>query len=112
MTSPATNSRAGGLTHWLSRFTRVLVASLAFNAAMALPAARSSQNATTALDANSTKMMKKSGQCLTIPDRITAASIIQGMGPQKYVRNFQNALVVFSAISFGPFLVSRMVASD
>ena len=26
---------------------------------------------------------KKSGQCPTTPDRITAASIIHGMGPQK-----------------------------
>jgi hypothetical protein len=29
------------------------------------------------------RMMKKSGQCRTTPDRITAASIIHGMGPQK-----------------------------
>ena len=31
-------------------------------------------------------MMKKSGQWRSTPDRITATSIIQGIGPQKYVR--------------------------
>ena len=54
-------------------------------------------------------MMKKSGQCRTTPDRTTATSIIQGIGPQKYERNFRSALVFFSAISFGPYWVSRFV---
>ena len=53
------------------------------SAAMALPAWCSSQNPTTALDNSSSRMMKKSGQCRTTPDRITAPSIIHGMGPQK-----------------------------
>jgi hypothetical protein len=83
MTSPGTSSRAGGLIHFPSRFTRALIASLAFRAAMALPAWRSSQNPTTALATSRSRMMKKSGQCRTTPDRITAASIIHGMGPQK-----------------------------
>ena len=49
MTSPGTSSRAGGVTHLPSRLTRALIASLAFSAAMALPAWCSSQNPTTAL---------------------------------------------------------------
>ena len=52
ITSPGTNSRAGGLTHFPSRFTRALIASLALRASMALPAWRSSQNPTTALAAS------------------------------------------------------------
>ena len=83
MTSPGTSSRAGGSVHFPSRFTLALIASLAFSAAMALPAWCSSQNPTTALETSKTRMMKKSGQCRTTPDRITAASIIHGMGPQK-----------------------------
>ena len=42
MTSPGTNSRAGGLIHAPSRMTRALIASLAFRASIALPAWRSS----------------------------------------------------------------------
>jgi hypothetical protein len=83
MASPGTNSRAGGVTHLPSRFTRALIANLAFSASMALPAWRSSQKPTVALATNNSRMMKKSGQCLTMPDRTTATSIIQGMGPQK-----------------------------
>ena len=49
MTSPGTSSRAAGVIHFPSRFTRALIASLAFSAAMALPAWCSSQNPTTAL---------------------------------------------------------------
>ena len=55
MTSPGTSSRAGGLTHFPSRWTRALIASLAFSAAMALPAWCSSQNPTTALATSSTQ---------------------------------------------------------
>ena len=51
-------------------------------------------------------MMKKSGQCRTTADRTTAASIIQGIGPQKYERNFRNSLVFFSSISLGPYWLS------
>ncbi len=82
-TSPGTNSDAFGFVHFPSRKTFALTASLAFKAAMALPAWCSSQNPTTALEASRRRMMKKSSQCRTIPDRITAASIIHGMGPQK-----------------------------
>ncbi len=56
-------------------------------------------------------MMKKSGQCRSTPDRITAASIIHGIGPQKYVRNFRSGLAFFSSISLGPYWVSRFCAS-
>ena len=111
MTSPGTNSRAGGVIHFPSRLTRALIASLAFKAAMALPAWRSSQNPTIALETSRTRMMKKSGQCRAAADRITAASIIHGIGPQKYVRNFRNGLTFFSSISFGPYSVSRFRAS-
>jgi len=38
MESPGTSSRAAGLTHFPSRFTLALTASVAFRAAMALPA--------------------------------------------------------------------------
>ncbi len=56
-------------------------------------------------------MMKKSGQCRTTPDSTTATSIIQGIGPQKYKRNFRSELVFFSSISFGPYCASRFVPS-
>src|SRR5665648_1151228 len=56
-------------------------------------------------------MMKKSAQCWTAPDRITATSIIHGIGPQKYPRNFSSGFVLYSTISFGPYVVSRAVAS-
>ena len=57
MTSPGTSSRAAGVIHFPSRLTRALIASLAFSAAMALPAWCSSQNPTTALASSSTRMM-------------------------------------------------------
>ena len=60
-----------------------MIASLAFSAAIALPAWCSSQNPTTALEQQQRRMMKKSAQWRTTAERITAASIIQGMGPQK-----------------------------
>ena len=50
---------------------------------MAFPAWRSSQNPITPLATSKSRMMKKSGQCPTTPERITAISIIHGMGPQK-----------------------------
>src|ERR1700691_1379954 len=78
---------------------------------MALPAVRSSQNPTTALATRRRRIMKKSGQCRTTPDRITATSIIHGIGPQKYERNFSNRLVFFSSISLGPYWVNRFCAS-
>jgi len=55
---------------------------LRLRAEIALPAWRSSQKPTTALETSKTRMMKKSGQCRTTPDRITATSIIHGMGPR------------------------------
>ncbi len=106
MTSPGTNSRAGEVTHLPSRFTLALMASLAFRAAIALPAWRSSQNPTTALAQSRTRMMPKSGQCRATAESTTAASIIHGIGPQKYVRNFSSGLVFFSSISFGPYWAS------
>ena len=83
MTSPGTSSRAGGVTHLPSRRTLASIASLAFRAAMALPAWCSSQNPTTALASSRTRMMPKSGQCWASAERMTAASIIHGIGPQK-----------------------------
>lgn len=111
MTSPGTRSLAGGVTHFPSRLTRVLMASLALRASMALPACRSSQNPIMAFAKSRTRMMKKSGQCCTTPDSTTATSIIQGIGPQKYLRNLSSALVFFSSISFAPYFASRFVAS-
>ena len=102
MTSPGTSSRAAGVTHLPSRFTRALIASLAFSASIASPACRSSQKPMVAFATSSSRMMKKSGQCRTRPDSTTATSIIHGIGPQKYVRNLRIALVFFSAISLGP----------
>ncbi len=55
--------------------------------------------------------MPKSSQCWTTPDRMTAPSIIRGMGPQKYVSSFRSGLSFFAAISLGPSLVSRLAAS-
>src|SRR5664279_2640661 len=56
-------------------------------------------------------MMKKSAQCPTAPDKITATSIIHGIGPQKYDRNFSNGFVLCSTISFGPYCSRRFAAS-
>jgi hypothetical protein len=111
MTSPGVKSLAGGVTHLPSRLTRALIANRAFSASMALPASRSSQKPIVALATNSTKIMKKSGQWRTTAERTTATSIIQGIGPQKYPRNFSSALVFFSAISLGPYCTSRLFAS-
>ena len=55
--------------------------------------------------------MPKSSQFRTIAERITAASIIHGIGPQKYVRNFRNGLAFFSSISLGPYWANRFSAS-
>ena len=111
ITSPGTSSLAFGVVHFPSRLARALTASLALRAAIALPAWCSSQNPTTAFEQSRSRMMKKSIQCRTTPDKITAASIIQGIGPQKYVRNFRISFVFFSAISLGPYCVSRFCAS-
>ena len=83
MTSPGTSSLAFGVVHLPSRLARALIASFAFSAAMALPAWCSSQNPTTAFEQSRRRIMKKSSQCRTTPERITAASIIHGIGPQK-----------------------------
>ena len=83
ITSPGTSSLAAGVTHLPSRFTFALIANFALRAAIALPAWCSSQNPTTALDTNKSEIMKKSSQCLTNADKITAPSIIHGIGPQK-----------------------------
>ena len=80
-----------------------MIASCAFNAAIALPAWCSSENPTPAFATSSNRMMKKSAQCPSAADRITAASIIHGIGPQKYASSARSELVVSSAISFGPY---------
>ena len=99
ITSPGASSRDGGVTHVPSRLTRHLTASCAFSASMALPAWCSSQKPTMALATSSSRMMKKSGQCRSTPGKITAASIIQGIGPQKYVSSFSSGFSFFSSIS-------------
>ncbi len=66
---------------------------------MALPAWYSSQKPTTALAASRMRIMMKSSQWPTTADRIIAASIIQGIGPQKYERNFSSRLTFFSGSS-------------
>ena len=53
------------------------------SAVIALPAWCSSQNPTTALATSKSRMMAKSGQWRATAERITATSIIHGMGPQK-----------------------------
>ncbi len=55
--------------------------------------------------------MKKSAQCPSAAERITAASIIHGIGPQKYASSARSELVVSSAISFGPYRARRSRAS-
>jgi hypothetical protein len=60
-----------------------LIASRAFNASIASPASRSSQNPMIALAHSNTRMMKKSGQWRTTAESTTATSIIHGIGPQK-----------------------------
>ena len=111
MTSPGTSSRAADVIHSPSRLTRALIASSAFRAAIALPAWCSSQNPIVALATSRNRMMKKSGQCRSTADRITATSIIHGIGPQKYARNCRNGRVFFSSSSFGPYRSSRVRAS-
>ena len=54
-------------------------------------------------------MMKKSAQCPSAADRTTAASIIHGIGPQKYASRARSELVFSSAISFGPYRANRLV---
>src|SRR6056297_3934930 len=100
------------VAHLPSRFTRAFIASLSFKAAMAFPAWCSSQNPTTALANNSNRIMPRSGQCLSTAERIAAISIIQGMGPQKYERNFRNWLGFLSFISLVPYMLSRSCASS
>ena len=43
-------------------------------------------------------MMMKSAQCCTTAEKMAAASIIHGIGPQKYPRNLSNGLRFFPAI--------------
>ncbi len=99
------------MIHLPSRLTRALIASWALRASIALPAWCSSQNPIAALATSKSRMMKKSGQCRSTPDRITATSIIQGMGPQKYESSLSSGLAFCSAISLGPYWVRRFSAS-
>ena len=97
--------------HFPSRFARALIAKVAFSAAMALPAWCSSQNPTIALARSRTRMMPKSGQCRAIADRITAASIIHGIGAPKITEKFQQLVGLLFYNLVGPYWVSRFVAS-
>ena len=57
-------------------------------------------------------MTTKSAQCLTTRERAAAISIIHGMGPQKYPRNFRRGLTFFSSSALGPYSSSRLAASS
>ena len=81
--SPGTSSRAGTVVHAPSRLTRASSANCALSAAIAFPAWNSSQKPTIAFPTRRTVMIAKSSQCRTMAESNAAASIIQGMGPQK-----------------------------
>jgi hypothetical protein len=98
-TSPGTSSRLGMTDHLPSRLTRALSASLALRAATVLSALNSSQKPTTALTISSTRMMTRSDQWRSTPERTAATSIIHGIGPQKYERNLRIGLSFFSGSS-------------
>jgi hypothetical protein len=69
--------------HFPSLRTLAVGASLFFKISMALSALFSCQKPTTPFMRRSKKMMAKSSQRLNIAERRAAASIIQGMVPQK-----------------------------
>ncbi len=83
MMSPGTRSRAATFCHFPSRSTRASSASCSFSMAMAFPAWYSCQKPTTALMIRRANMIPKSSQRPMMADMTTAASIIQGIGPQK-----------------------------
>lgn len=82
-TSPGTRSSAPISCHWPPRRARALRASSPLSASRALSALRSCQKPTAALNTSITQMMIMSDQWRTTSDNTAAASIIQGMGPQK-----------------------------
>src|SRR5208282_711222 len=43
---------------------------------------------------------------------MAAISIIQGIGPQKYLKNLRNGLIFFSGISLYPYFTRRSFASE
>ena len=53
-------------------------------------------------------MMPKSTQCRTTSERIAAASIIQGIGPQNDARSLSSGLAFFSGSSLGPYWARRL----
>jgi hypothetical protein len=57
-------------------------------------------------------MIAGSAQWRTTPESMMAASIIQGIGPQKYERNLSTGFLFFSGISLYPYSASRSCTSD
>ena len=85
-----------------SRNTRAEEASRCLSAAIAFAAWCSSAKATTPFITNSTAMITASVQCRAASDNTSAASIIHGIGAQKYPKNTSSGLRRSSAISLGP----------
>jgi hypothetical protein len=77
-----------------------------------LSALNSSKKPTLALIASIATMITKSSQRRTAADRPAAASIIQGIGPQKKRRNRVTGLTLTSASAFRPWRDRRLSASS
>ncbi len=78
---------------------------------MALAAWCSSTKPTNPFITSSTAMIAASAQCRASSDNTSAASIIQGMGAQKYPRNASTGFRRRSAISLAPYCCCRRCAS-
>src|SRR5208337_5679018 len=73
----------------------------------ALDASCSSRNPRTALNTNNAIMITKSPKSWTASAMIAAASIIQGIGPQKKFSKIASWLFFFSSSALGPYCFSR-----
>ena len=109
MTSPGTSSRAAGVTHLPSRLTRALIASWALRASIALPAWCSSQKPTVALAKSRTRMMKKSGQCRSTPERITGGFDHPGDGTPEVGQQLQQRIGLLLGDLVGPVLAQPLL---
>ena len=81
--SPGTSSRAGTVLYSPSRSTVTSFASRCLRALSALSARCSWKKSSPALTSSMTAMIVKSSHFCTTAERIAAASIIHGIGPQK-----------------------------
>ncbi len=111
MISPGTSVRASTSSHFSLRSARAFSARELFKASSALEASCSSQNPNKALNSRSEVMIVKSPQSPTIKAISAAASIIHGIGPQKYATKAESALFFSSASAFGPYLFRRSCSS-